>query len=116
MPPTFGRIDILRGSSVEITEIIDYTKRHENRCVGANGDVLSTLTFGRSDTLILIYVAFFVTFMCVRVSELPYITNKITHPASQRIARSLPTRPIFLFASLPVLPVCPQTLSAIISS
>ena len=37
MPPTFGRIDALRGSSVEITEMIDYTKRHENRCVGAPG-------------------------------------------------------------------------------
>ena len=37
IPPTFGRIDALRGSSVEITAIIDYTKRHENRCVGAPG-------------------------------------------------------------------------------
>ena len=37
MPPIFGRIDALRGSSVEITEMIDYTKRHENRCVGAPG-------------------------------------------------------------------------------
>ena len=37
IPPTFGRIDALRGSSVEITAIIDYTIRHENRCVGAPG-------------------------------------------------------------------------------
>ena len=37
MPPTFGRIDALRESSVEITKITDSTKRHENRCVGAPG-------------------------------------------------------------------------------
>ena len=37
MPPTFGRIDALRGSSVQITKITDSTKRHENRIVGAPG-------------------------------------------------------------------------------
>jgi len=37
MPPAFGRMDALRGSSVEITKMIDYTKRHENRCVDAPG-------------------------------------------------------------------------------
>ena len=35
MPPTFGRIDALRGSSVQITKITDSTKRHENRVAGA---------------------------------------------------------------------------------
>ena len=29
MPPTFGRIDALRGSSVEIIKITDFTKRYE---------------------------------------------------------------------------------------
>ena len=37
-PPTFGRIDALRGSSVEITKITDYTRRHEIRCVGNTGN------------------------------------------------------------------------------
>ena len=35
MPPTFGRIDALRGGSVEIIKITDFTKRYENRIVGA---------------------------------------------------------------------------------
>ncbi len=47
-PPTFGRIDAKRGSSVEITKITDFTKRHENRCVGAPGHVQSKTTHIRS--------------------------------------------------------------------
>ena len=35
MPPTFGRTDASRGSSVEKTKITDSTKRHENRVAGA---------------------------------------------------------------------------------
>ena len=105
MPPTFGRMDAFRGSSVEITEIIDYTKRHENRCVGAPGmDVLSTLTFGLSNAQVLISGAFCVQFY-VRFEEIKAssqcciiahplqatIQLKINPPANQRIARSLLT-------------------------
>ena len=38
MSLTFGRINALRGSSVEITKITDFTKRRENRCVGNPGN------------------------------------------------------------------------------
>ena len=37
MPPAFGRTDASRGSSVEITKITGFPKRHENRCVDAPG-------------------------------------------------------------------------------
>ena len=37
MPPSFGRTDASRGSSVEKTKINDSTKRRENRYVGASG-------------------------------------------------------------------------------
>ena len=47
-PPTFGRIDAKRGSSVEITKITDFTKRHENRSVCAPGHVQSNTTHIRS--------------------------------------------------------------------
>ena len=44
MPPTFGRIDALRESSVEITKITDSTEHHENRIVGAPGNGQSNAT------------------------------------------------------------------------
>ena len=52
MPPTFGRIDALRGSSVQITKITDATKRHENQIVGPLDHEQSyAKTFGRIDAL-----------------------------------------------------------------
>ena len=50
------------GSSGEKTQINDSTKRRENRFVDALGmDVLTTITIGRSDALILVFV-FYVLF------------------------------------------------------
>ena len=44
MQPTFGRVDPLPGSSVEITKITDSTKRHENRCVVPPGHARTEYT------------------------------------------------------------------------
>ena len=121
MPPAFGRMDALRGSSVEITEMIDSTKRHENRCVGGPGHGRTEYTHVWSlrrtgidfrSILCRFCVCFLLSYNLYttrtpgRTAASPLQTD-ICHPANQRIARSLPTRTIFLsFCQSVVLPVC----------
>ena len=112
MPPTFGRIDALRGSSVQITKITDSTKHHENRCVGAPGHGHTKYTHVWSlrrtgvdfrSILCRFCMKFYVRFEEMEASSQCFILpvnpsnhqiKKETPPANQRIARSLPTRPI----------------------
>ena len=64
MPPTFGRIDALRESSVEITKPpIQPNTMKIDMWVPLGMDILTALRFGRSDAQILISVAVYASFM-----------------------------------------------------
>ena len=96
--------------------MIDSTKRHENRCVGGPGHGRTEYTHVWSlrrtcidfrSILCRFCVCFLLSYNLYttrtpgRTAASPLQTD-ICHPANQRIARSLPTRTIFLSASLPV--------------
>ena len=83
MPPTFGRIDALRESSVEITKspIPPNTMKIES-WVPLGMDVLTALTFGRSDAQILISVEVYMLHLCAFGTTQCYILAKSNPPSS----------------------------------
>ena len=77
IPPTFGRIDALRESSVEITlSPMPPNAVKIDVWVPLGMDVLIALTFGRSDAQILISVEVYMLHLCAFRTTQCYILAK----------------------------------------